>query len=198
MIQMPPDSLGKKSQPALSPEDKRLWEKVKSSVTAIHDSNSQHFVRESKPSDEQSIIADPKIMKRPALAAAKVNVSRKPNVLDRKTKGKIARGRNSLDATIDLHGMRQAEAHKALIRFLTAAQNRGARFVIVITGKGTRKKLEPGIVHSDRGILQSAVPNWFATQEFREIVTGYSEASPAHGGSGALYVQIRQRRSQKI
>ncbi len=97
---------------------------------------------------------------------------------------RVARGREPIDARIDLHGLTQAEAHAALSRFLHAASARGARLVLIITGKGTR---------SGEGVLKRQVPLWLALPEFRELVIGFEGAHAAHGGEGALYVRLRRR-----
>src|SRR5262249_57874187 len=55
---------------------------------------------------------------------------------DRRLKQRLARGTESIDARIDLHGRTQSEAHAALLSFLPKAQSDGAKFVLVITGKG--------------------------------------------------------------
>src|SRR5690606_30300568 len=49
---------------------------------------------------------------------------------------KVGRGRIEIDGRIDLHGMTQAEARGALYRFIHDRAGRGARTVLVITGKG--------------------------------------------------------------
>ena len=72
-----------------------------------------------------------------------------------------------------------------LLRFLNAASLRGARLVLVITGKG-------GVGQGERGILKRQVPQWLALPEFREWVVGFEKAHIAHGGEGALYVRIRR------
>ncbi|HEY8580759.1 MAG TPA: Smr/MutS family protein, partial [Beijerinckiaceae bacterium] len=53
-------------------------------------------------------------------------------VLETKVRKRLARGRLDVDAKLDLHGMRQAEAHMALKRFLQRAQDDGARVVLVV------------------------------------------------------------------
>src|ERR1043165_10072210 len=58
--------------------------------------------------------------------------------LTRRHKKRIARGNHAIDGRLDLHGMTQAEAHSALFGFLRAKQARGAKVVLVITGKGAR------------------------------------------------------------
>jgi DNA-nicking Smr family endonuclease len=99
-------------------------------------------------------------------------------------KKRLARGSLLLDRRIDLHGMTQAEAHAALLRFLHAAQGGGAKLVLVITGKGSRI--------DDRGVLRRQVPQWLRLPEFRACVLGFESAHPTHGGEGAIYVRIRR------
>jgi DNA-nicking Smr family endonuclease len=105
----------------------------------------------------------------------------------RKEKQKLARGNAAIDARIDLHGMTQAEAHGALRRLLHRAQASGAKFVLVITGKGA-----PDASRADRGVLRRQVPMWLALPEFRRYVLGFDVADTGHGGEGALYVRLRK------
>jgi len=107
--------------------------------------------------------------------------------LDRRTRQRVARGREQIDARIDLHGLTQSEAHAALARFITRAHASGKRMVLVITGKGGRGD-------GERGILRRHVPQWLALPEFRGVVIGFEDAHVAHGGAGALYVRLRRRR----
>jgi DNA-nicking Smr family endonuclease len=97
---------------------------------------------------------------------------------------RVARGREPIDARFDLHGLTQEEAHVALSRFLHSASARGARLVLIITGKGGRR---------GEGVLKRQVPLWLALPEFRDLVIGFEEAHVAHGGEGALYVRLRRR-----
>ncbi|MGH6937297.1 MAG: Smr/MutS family protein [Methylocella sp.] len=109
--------------------------------------------------------------------------------LERRLREKLARGRATPEAAIDLHGMRKHEAFTALREFLTRAQIGGARLVLVITGKGERAasgEVTPGI-------LRKSVPNWLRGAEYRSIVLGFEEASRPHGGAGAVYVRLRRR-----
>jgi DNA-nicking Smr family endonuclease len=107
--------------------------------------------------------------------------------LGRRLRQRVARGREPIDARMDLHGLTQAQAHAALARFLRAASARGARLVLVITGKGGRGD-------GERGVLRRQVPHWLALPEFRDLVIGFEDAHIAHGGEGALYVRVRRRR----
>ncbi len=105
--------------------------------------------------------------------------------LGRRAKQRVARGRDPIDGRLDLHGLTQAEAHDALLRFLHTAQTRGARLVMVITGKGRS---------GQGGVLKRQVPLWLVLPQFRAMVVGYDEAHQRHGGEGALYLRLRRIR----
>jgi DNA-nicking Smr family endonuclease len=110
--------------------------------------------------------------------------------LDRRTRGRVARGSVEIEGRLDLHGHRADEARHRLLGFLKQAQAREKALVLVITGKGTvaPKGME-------RGILKREVPLWLGSAEFRPLVIGFEQAASHHGGSGALYVRVRRIRS---
>jgi DNA-nicking Smr family endonuclease len=110
--------------------------------------------------------------------------------LERRFKQRVARGRDLIDARLDLHGFTQREAHAALLRFLRAAQADGARVALIVTGKGRGK----GAAAHERGVLRRQVPMWLSTPEFRSLVVGFDDAHIGHGGDGALYVRLRRAR----
>ena len=56
--------------------------------------------------------------------------------LGRRERSQLSRGRKEIDARLDLHGMTQTRAHRALFGFLQRAHSDGLTFVLVITGKG--------------------------------------------------------------
>jgi DNA-nicking Smr family endonuclease len=111
--------------------------------------------------------------------------------IERRLKRELARGRGAIDAALDLHGLTQAEAHQALRGFLRHSQARGARLVIVVTGKGGPLD-EPGSWPHERGVLKRLAPHWLRELDLRSVVLGFEEAGRAHGGSGALYVRLRR------
>ena len=113
--------------------------------------------------------------------------------LERRLKRDLARGRAGVDSALDLHGMRQAEAHHALREFLVRAQAQGERLVIVVTGKGNSRGPESaGSWFDEPGVLRRLVPHWLREADLRAVVLGFEEAGRAHGGSGALYVRLRR------
>ncbi len=113
--------------------------------------------------------------------------------LERRLRQRLSRGQKEVDGVIDLHGMRQSEAHGALIHFIARAQHEGRSLVLVITGKGN--PAEP-MDREGRGVLRRLVPHWLGDPVLRRLVVGFEEAAREHGGSGALYVRIRKIRSR--
>jgi len=112
--------------------------------------------------------------------------------LDRRLKQRVARGREPIDARIDLHGMTQMQAHVALLNFLRRAQIDGARIALIVTGKGAGRGERDGA--SERGVLKRQVPLWLSLPEFRSFIVGFEDAHVAHGGQGARYVRLRRAR----
>lgn len=113
--------------------------------------------------------------------------------LERRLRQRLSRGSHPIDAVIDLHGMRQDEAHVALRGFLLSAQRQGHAVVLVVTGKGGAASGR-GSLFEERGILRRTVPHWLRLPDLRGVVVGFEEAAQHHGGGGALYVRIRRAR----
>jgi DNA-nicking Smr family endonuclease len=109
--------------------------------------------------------------------------------LERRARQKLSRGHMPVDAALDLHGLRQHEAHPALHGFLLRAQRQGAKIVLVVTGKGEGRT---GNLYEEGGVLRRNVPIWLRAPEWRSLVVGFEEAARHHGGAGALYVRIRR------
>ena len=114
---------------------------------------------------------------------------------------KLRSGRINIEARLDLHGLRQGEAHAALRHFLFSSQQRGLRWVIVITGKGGRSTRSGDSDNyfdglggtAEPGVLRRNVPLWLQEPDLRSIVIGFQTAGPQHGGEGALYINLRRR-----
>ena len=112
--------------------------------------------------------------------------------IERRLKRDLSRGRAPIDDALDLHGLTQAEAHHALRSFLFSAQARGAKVVIVVTGKG-KVGASSGSWMDEPGVLRRVAPHWLRANDLRSVVLGFEEAGRSHGGSGALYVRLRRR-----
>lgn len=118
---------------------------------------------------------------------------------DRNTERGLRSGRVDIEARIDLHGMRQAEAHMALRNFLHSCHNRDLGAVLVITGKGAPSDRPDDDTpfwmggEGERGVLRRNVPRWLAEPDLRAIVVSFTTAAVRHGGDGALYIHLRRR-----
>lgn len=108
--------------------------------------------------------------------------------LDRRTAMRLRRGQLGLDGRIDLHGHSREAAYVALTKFLNAAHGRGARCVLVITGKG--RWGETG------GVIRAALPGWLNDPSLRPLVVAFARAQPRDGGAGAFYVYLRRARQR--
>jgi DNA-nicking Smr family endonuclease len=104
--------------------------------------------------------------------------------IDRANAERLKRGRHDIEARLDLHGLTQSEAHRALARFVASSQAAGRRCVLVITGRG----------RLGSGVLRSEVPRWLDEPGLRGHLLGIAPAQPQHGGAGALYLLLRRRR----
>jgi DNA-nicking Smr family endonuclease len=119
---------------------------------------------------------------------------------DRRTTQKLGRGQTEPEAHIDLHGENLETARQQLMHFISAQRHKGARLVLVITGKGAspfaRHTLH-GHTHfhtpEREGKLRREVPLWFHEAVFRAHIVGFQPAHPKHGGGGAFYVKLRKR-----
>ena len=106
--------------------------------------------------------------------------------VDRRTGRRFKRGQLCVEARLDLHGMNQREAYKALEAFLANQQFVGRRCIMVVTGKGVGK--EGG------GVLRRAVPRWLNEAPNRGRVLAFEYARQKDGGVGALYVLLKRYR----
>ncbi len=116
--------------------------------------------------------------------------------LELETLKKLSRGSADTEGRIDLHGMRQAEAHVQLKNFLHHHHAVGHRVVLVITGKGASGDL--AFRPDERGVLRRMAPHWLAAPDLRSIVLGFTVASRRHGGDGAFYVRLRASNSHRL
>jgi DNA-nicking Smr family endonuclease len=94
---------------------------------------------------------------------------------------KLRRGFWVVQAELDLHGHRVAEAHQALTVFLRDTTQKGQRCVRIVHGKGNGSR--DGVA-----VLKGKVRVWLAR---RSDVIAFCQARPADGGAGALLVLLR-------
>jgi DNA-nicking Smr family endonuclease len=194
---------------SVTSDENRLWRTAMKEVKPIGGKP-----KPDELSDDQAQTLDPKD-KRPELESADFSLSArdraKPNSpgskpmppladFDLRRGKRLAAGKLPIDARIDLHGRTQSEARALLRAFLITAQSRGHHFVKVITGKGGARDNDEAPFdlygRPRRGVLRELVPAWLAEPDLRTFVVSYMTAGRGHGGSGALYVQIRSSKGR--
>jgi len=94
---------------------------------------------------------------------------------------KLRRGGWSIQAQVDLHGLRRDEARERLAEFLRDVVKRGLRCVRVVHGKGNGS---PG----REPVLKAKVRSWLVQ---KQEVVAFVQARAAEGGHGALVVLLR-------
>ena len=167
----------------LNAQDRALWGEFTQSVRPLTPRSPAPSSRPARPA------------RAPAAASASLpapvrKAAPQVEAIERRQKQQLARGRVEIDARLDLHGKTQAQAHAELMRFLRRAQSQGAKFVLVITGKGAFPRNHGG----EPGVLRRQVPLWLRQPELRSCVSAFEQAHIVHGGEGALYVRLRRLR----
>jgi len=109
--------------------------------------------------------------------------------IDRTNAERLKRGLHRIGARLDLHGMTQSEAHRALSAFVAESRGVGRRCVLIITGRGRWQ--------SGTGTLKNLVPRWLDEPALRPHVLAIAPAQPHHGGPGATYLLLRRRSSER-
>ena len=94
---------------------------------------------------------------------------------------KLRQGAWTIQAQLDLHGMRRDQARDNLGEFIRRCVRNGYRCVRVIHGKGL------GSINKEP-VLKNKVRNWLIQ---KEEVIAFSQATAADGGAGALIVLLR-------
>ena len=94
---------------------------------------------------------------------------------------KLRRGYWSIQAEIDLHGLRSDDAREALAAFLREAVRQGLRCVRVVHGKGLGS---PG----KTPVLKGKVHGWLVQ---KNEVLAFVQARADEGGAGALVVLLK-------
>ena len=174
----------------LTAEERRLWAMVARATVPL---DGRTLPLEEPPPD--MVPAQAPLAPQPPSSHSVAPAVKPLAPLERRKARALARGRTSADAILDLHGMTQARAHGALIRFLHHAQAAGHGLVLVVTGKGAPSEAGDFTGRAaERGILRRMVPQWLALPDLRPLVLGFEEAGPRQGGGGALYVRLRRSR----
>jgi len=166
-----------KKQRDLTADEKKLWRRVATGVKT----------RRPLPVADDDDAREEPAPKRAAASSVKhpptpVRAKSAPAPQNRGNEKRVRRGKLEIGGKLDLHGHTQDSGRAALVRFLHAAQGRGDRTVIVITGMG----------RGGEGVLKRSLPEWLAQRDVRAIVSGFAPAHRQHGGAGAFYVFLKR------
>lgn len=134
------------------------------------------------PAPEKPAAKKPKILKKPQTIEYAAPAPK--GVADSQTVKHVMSGVDAIDAKLDLHGLTLDEAFRKLKRFVENQHAKGAKTLLVITGKGGNK--------GEKGQLQREVPRWLSLSDMASRILVVSIARPKHGGEGALYVRLRR------
>jgi len=97
----------------------------------------------------------------------------------------LRRGKFSIQAHLDLHGLSVAEARKIFEEFIQRNLSKGHGCVRIIHGRGN---------HSQGGqsTLKEQLTKWLGTRRMSRYVIAYTSACLSDGGGGALYILLRR------
>lgn len=165
----------------LNPEEAALWRRVVESVTPLHGPLSD------APASSPPARPVPKAAVKPRHAPPP-RKAEPGTTLDASWDRRLARGLVQPDRSLDLHGHNLATAYDLLDRKLGEAVAEGARVLLLITGKPPTKE------RAGRGAIRAAVGDWLAASPYAGDIAAVRNASPRHGGAGALYIVLRRRR----
>ena len=104
--------------------------------------------------------------------------------INSKTLRKLKSGQLSIEAHLDLHGLNAQQAKIRLYKFMREHYINSRKCVLLIPGRG---------INSPMGapVLRSEVQVWLTREPLKRIVLAFCSAQPKHGGTGALYVLLR-------
>jgi DNA-nicking Smr family endonuclease len=179
------------SRRAIDPDEQALWHQAMRDVArhrGTEKANKPHAPEKREPISTTPAKAGVHGAAEPAVtmdSGFRRNGGKREGGIDRRQALRLKRGQMSIEARLDLHGMNQAEAHRALAAFVARCYAAGKRTLLVVTGKGTRE---------GSGVLRAAVPRWLAEPALRGRVLATAPATPRDGGDGALYVLLRRER----
>ena len=188
----------------LKPEELEMWRKVADTTERLHPERKRGEAPLPKPTPrktpkqrieefELGQKARPPRPEHDIQPGLPERIARQPLKMDRKTFGKLKRGKVMPEARLDLHGMTMDQAHPALMGFIFRAHDQGKRLVLVITGKGKTRD-EGGPIPVRHGVLRHNVPQWLSSPPLARVVLQVAEAHISHGGGGAYYVYLRRQR----
>lgn len=175
----------------LSPDDKHIWTVVTDTVAPKKRAKALRVaeagpVGEPVPRSGAARAKPPAPAKAASPVAPSVSPARPrpaPEELEPRRQRRLARERDPIEATFDLHGYGRFDAEDRLKAFLGGSQARGLKAVLVITGQGRR----------GGGVIRASIHEWLQSPALRGVVSGFAAAHRRHGGDGAIYITLKQK-----
>lgn len=104
--------------------------------------------------------------------------------IQKRTMHRLRRGLFPIEAELDLHGMTVETARPALAAFLHQCGQRRRRCARIIHGKGLGSR-------NKKPVLKNKLNHWL--QQWDEVLA-FCSARPVDGGTGAIYLLLKNRR----
>ncbi len=104
--------------------------------------------------------------------------------INSKTFRKLKSGNLSVQAHLDLHGLNALQARVRLLNFMREHYINNKKCLLLITGRGRNSPM-------GTSVLRGEVQAWLTREPLKRIVLAFCSAQPRHGGTGALYVLLR-------
>ena len=97
---------------------------------------------------------------------------------------------------LDLHGSSLNEANRKVKEFINESFYQGYRKLLIITGKGLRSKVDENPYISEKfSVLKYSVPEFIKNEEnLNKKVMKISAADKKHGGNGAIYIFLKNKK----
>jgi DNA-nicking Smr family endonuclease len=170
-------------------DDEKLWDHVTKDIEPLK--NKERLKGITDPAEEKSPSKPPKKIRKAKTArtaqTSTKDVKPKPHRhddkagIDRRNWERFVKGKMPFDGRLDLHGMRQDEAHDAVKDFIKRHYALKSRALIIITGKG-------------RGILRDSLKRWLEIDGLGHKILKIVPAQQKDGGSGAFYLLLKRKR----
>jgi len=184
-----PSHLPKKAKAAfvLSEEDGRLFRETVGTVRPMVSDRVLLEFKHPKPRSQahEAGWSDISPTEIPLLATGDIMSFMAPGIQKRVLQ-RLRSGKFGVDVELDLHGLTVDEAKRRLAGFLSGCLADGYRCLHLIHGKGYRSE-------GDYPILKNRINLWLRQHP---DVLAFCTAKPAEGGTGAIYVLLRDPRNK--
>ena len=181
--------MSRRTKPGLDEVD--LFRRAVGEVIPVRQDRVQPILSKPKPIAAQRLADDAAVVKEleeglfdmEAMETGDELLYKRPGI-QYKVFRKLRRGQFAVEAELDLHGYTVQHAKDCLYDFLKQCLSRNHHCVRIIHGKGLRSK-------QGRPTIKSLIGKWL---QQRQEVLAYCSARQVDGGTGAIYVLLKNYR----